>query len=146
MDGSSSESESVGLVVRHALSAISSDELNSWIVDSGATCHSKKQKCVALSTAEAEYMALSSAAQEVIWIPQLTKNSKNNMTAKEPIVIYEDNQSAICMAKNPQFHGRTKHIEIKYHFIRDQVKIGAIELMHYQTGDMLADMFTKGLQ
>ena len=84
---------------------------------------SKKQTCVTLSTAEAEYIVLSSAAQEAIWIHQLTKNLKNDMAAKEPIVIYEDNQSAICMAKNPQFHGRTKHIEINYHFIRDQVKI-----------------------
>ena len=71
---------------------------------------------------------------------------ENDMAAKEPIIIYEDNQSAICMAKNSQFHGRTKHIEIKYHFIRDQVKIGAIELKYCQTEDMLVDMFTKGLQ
>ena len=68
---------------------------------------------------------------------------KNDMAAKEPIVIYEDNQSAISMAKNPQFHGRTKHIEIKYHFIRDQVKKAVIELKY-----VLSDwgMFTKRLQ
>ena len=75
-------------------------------------------------------MALFSATQEAIWIHQLTKNLKNDMTTKRPIAIFEDNQSAICMAKNPQFHGRTKHIEIKYHFIRDQVKMGAVELKY----------------
>ena len=56
------------------------------------------------------YMALSSAAQEAIWIRQLTKDLQNGPTRST--VIYEDNQSAICMAKNPQFRGRTKHIEI----------------------------------
>ena len=71
---------------------------------------SKKQSCTALSTAEAEYMALSSAAQEVTWIRQLTKDLQNGPT--RPTVIHEDNQAAICMAKNPQFHGRTKHIDI----------------------------------
>ena len=86
------------------------------------------------------------AAQEAIWLNQLTKNLRNDTTTKEPIVIFEDNQSAICMAKNPQFHGRTKHIEIKYHFIRDQVKKGTVELKYCQTEDMIADIFTKGLQ
>ena len=60
---------------------------------------SKKQACVALSTAEAEYMALSSAAQEATWLRQLTKDLQNGLT--RPTVIHEDNQSAICMAKNP---------------------------------------------
>ena len=104
---------------------------------------SKKQSCVALSTAEAEYMALSSAAQEATWIRQLTKDLQNGPT--RPTVIHEDNQSAICMAKNPQFHGRTKHIEIKYHFIREKVHDGIIELKYCKTNDMIADILTKGL-
>ena len=68
---------------------------------------SKKQTCVALSTAEAEYMALASAAQEAMWLRQLIIDLKN-----EPVsatVIFEDNQSAICIAKNPQFHGRSNN-------------------------------------
>ena len=60
-------------------------------------------------------------------------------------MILEDNQSAISMSKNPQFHGRTKHIEIKYHFIREQVKKGSIELKYCPTEEMIADMLTKGL-
>ena len=74
---------------------------------------SKKQSCVALSTAEAEYIALSSTAQETAWLQRLV----NEICKKrvETVVIHEDNQSAIHIAKNPQFHGRIKHIDIKYH-------------------------------
>ena len=63
----------------------------------------------------------------------------------ETIVLYEDNQSAIHIAKNPQFHGRIKHIDIKYHYIRDQISRGNIELIYCQSNDMVADMLTKGL-
>ena len=105
---------------------------------------SNKQTCVALSTAEAEYMALASAAQEaVVWMRQLSKDMKTDVC--EPTVIFEDNQSAICMAKNPQFHGRAKHIGIKYHFIREQVSNNTIKLRYCRTEDMIADIFTKGL-
>lgn len=62
---------------------------------------SKKQTCVALSTAEAEYMALASAAQEAVWMRQLLTDVKVNQTGLT--LMFEDNQSAICMAKNPQF-------------------------------------------
>ena len=104
---------------------------------------SKKQTCVALSTAEAEYMALASAAQEAMWLQQLTTELTNEPTGAT--VIFEDNQSAISMAKNPQFHGRAKHIAIKYHFIREQVNNGVVELRYCRTNEMIADMFTKGL-
>ena len=69
---------------------------------------SKKQNCVALSTVEAEYMALSSAAQESVWLERLL--GEMNERSGKPIVVFEDNQSTICMAKNPKFHGRAKHI------------------------------------
>ena len=61
------------------------------------------------------------------------------------MVIYEDNQSAISMAKNPQFHGRVKHIDIKYHFVREQVGNGKLELKYCKTNDKIADMTTKEL-
>ncbi len=64
---------------------------------------SKKQSCVALSTAEAEYIALASAAQESVWLQELLTSLKE--TKIKPTTIYEDNQSAICLAKNPQYHG-----------------------------------------
>ena len=81
---------------------------------------SRKQSCVALSTSEAEYIALTPAAQEAIWLRQLL--SELEQEPEKKVVIYEDNQSTICLSKNPQFHGHSKHIAIKYHFIRDQVK------------------------
>ena len=104
---------------------------------------SSKQTCVALSTTEAEYIALSAAAQEAVWLQKLTSDLLNESVRE--ISILEDNQSAICLAKNPQVHGRTKHIDIKYHFIRDMVDTGRIKLTYCASEDMIADMLTKGL-
>ena len=104
---------------------------------------SKKQACVALSTAEAEYIALAGTAQESLWLQQLFSDLQKEPTKK--MVIFEDNQSAISMAKNPQFYGQSKHIAIKYHFIRKQVRNGKVELKYCRTNDMVADIMTKGL-
>ena len=104
---------------------------------------SKKQTSVALSTAEAEYVALASTAQEALWLQHLLTD-----LITEPLgsmVIYEDNQSAITMTKGPQFHGHSKHISIKYHFIRDLVTDGTVEVKYCPTQEMIADMLTKGL-
>ena len=103
---------------------------------------SKKQATVALSTAEAEYVALAAAAQEAVWLRNVMKGLSEKMP---PTVIHEDNQSAIAIAKNPQFHSRTKHMDIKYHFVRELVDKGTIQLSYCETGNMLADVLTKGL-
>ena len=106
------------------------------------TWQSKKQSCVALSTAEAEYVALAGATQEAVWLRQLNQE----LTGKaEAVMIHEDNQSTIAIAKNPQFHRRVKHINIKYHFVREHVNNNDIKLKYCQTSDMIADMLTKGL-
>ena len=115
-----------------------------FLLSGGAiSWRSQKQKCVALSTAEAEYIALASTAQESVWLRQLFAELTNSSEA--PTLIYEDNQSAITMTKNPQFHGRAKHISIKHHFIREQVAQGSIVLDYCPTNEMTADIFTKGL-
>ena len=88
-------------------------------------------------------MALSSAAQETIWLRELYKDLNNKLTT--PTIIFKDNQTAIKMAKNPQYHGRSKHISIKYHFIQEQVSSNNIELRYCRTYNMIADIFTKGL-
>ena len=106
---------------------------------------SRKQTCVALSTAEAEYMSLTLAAQEAMWLNRLLAELQSQKEPSKPAILYEDNQSAICMTKNPQFHGRCKHIDIKYHFIRDEAKKGTIDVRYCRTDDMIADMLTKGL-
>jgi hypothetical protein len=104
---------------------------------------SSKQNCVALSTAEAEYVALAGAAQEAVWLKQLL--SDLNHDYDDALTIFEDNQAAMCIAKNPGDHAKTKHIQIKYHFIRDMVQKNVIELEYCPTGEMLADIFTKAL-
>uniref|UniRef100_A0AAV1V9F8 Polyprotein n=1 Tax=Peronospora matthiolae TaxID=2874970 RepID=A0AAV1V9F8_9STRA len=107
---------------------------------------SKKQSSVSLSTSEAEYIALSLAIQEGKWVHRLL--SEILAAANEPgpdLVIREDNQSCIKMTKNPVNHGRAKHIDIKYHHIRDEVKRGEVQLEYCETSVMMADIMTKGL-
>ena len=88
-------------------------------------------------------MSLSAAVQEALWLKELIRDlGTGEVTALE---IMEDNQSAIHMAANPQFHGRTKHIELKYHFIRDIVGRGEVVLKYCPTESMVADIFTKAL-
>ena len=72
----------------------------------------------------------------------------SDMTSEptKPVHINEDNQSAISMTKNPQYHGRAKHISIKYHFVREQVENGVVILKYCPSENMLADVFTKGLK
>ena len=100
---------------------------------------SHKQSTVALSTSEAEYVALASSAQEGMWLRELVSE-----LTKTPHQRIEDNQSAICLSKNPQYHGRSKHISIKHHFIRDLVKKGLVAIHYCQSEEMIADMLTKG--
>ena len=67
------------------------------------------------------------------------------MKPTKPAILYEDSQSAICMTKNPQFYGRCKHVDTKYHFIRDEARKGTINVQYCKSEDMVADMLTKGL-
>ena len=87
---------------------------------------------------------LASAAQEAVWIRQLTTDLTGEPPA-EPTFVFEDNQAAIAMTKNPQFHGRSKHIAIKYHFVRDKVNDGTLKIRYCPTAEMIVDMLTKGL-
>jgi hypothetical protein len=79
----------------------------------------RKQNFVALNTAEAEYVAASVASREAVWLQKLLVGLFYQML--ETIVIYCDNQSCVKLLENPVFHDRLKHIEIRYHFIRDLV-------------------------
>lgn len=109
---------------------------------------SKKQKTVALSSAEAEYMAIGATAQEAKWVSQLLSEIFITGTIDEghkPVIIYTDNQSALAISKNDLYHDRTKHIDLRHHFIRQGIKEGLYEIRWISTTDQLADMFTKGL-
>uniref|UniRef100_H3HA27 Integrase catalytic domain-containing protein n=1 Tax=Phytophthora ramorum TaxID=164328 RepID=H3HA27_PHYRM len=105
---------------------------------------SKKQRTVALSSTEAEYMALSEATQEAVWL-KVFLCELGEMASDEAVKIYEDNQGSIALAKNPQFHKRTKHIDIRYHFVREKVEDGQVVLQYVSTTDMLADIMTKAI-
>jgi hypothetical protein len=87
---------------------------------------SRKQKLVALSCAEAKYMAASLAACEGIWLQKLLMGLFGQ--EMETMVIHHDNQSCIKLSENPMFHDRSKHIEIKFHFIKDSVQKGTVKL------------------
>jgi transposase InsO family protein len=105
---------------------------------------SKKQRTVALSSTEAEYMALSEATQEAVWL-KVFLCELGEMKSDDPVKIYEDNQGSIALAKNPEFHKRTKHIDIRYHFVREKVEDGQVVLQYVSTTDMLADIMTKAI-
>ena len=80
-----------------------------------------------------------------MWLRQLTSDLGCGPTSATLIGPHEDNQSAICMAQIPEFHGRTTHVSIKYHFVRDQVDEGTVELQYCKSENMLANVLTKGL-
>ena len=106
---------------------------------------SQKQKTVALSTCEAEYIALSSAIQEVKFLFQLYKDMVISDQGESCVTIFVDNQGAIALAKNPVGHKRTKHIDVKYHFIRGEVNKGFVKLVYVPSELNIADGFTKPL-
>lgn len=103
---------------------------------------SKKQPTVALSTCEAEYMALSATAQESLYLVHLLAGMDNEADFTT-VTVFEDNQGAIALSKNPVCRQRCKHIDIRYHFVRSAVGDGKIILEYCPTDRMVADIFTK---
>ena len=104
---------------------------------------SKKQPVVSLSTCEAEFVSLASAGQEALYLRTLLKSVVESGVVNNPVTIYCDNQSSILLAKNPIIHQRSKHIDIKYQFIRDEIKKGSILLKYIESEKNIADLFTK---
>ena len=104
---------------------------------------SRLQPTVALSSTEAEYMAVCSAGQEAVHLRQLLTGLQFAPTS--PTVIFEDNQGCIALSENPVHHQRTKHIDIRFHYTRDLVACGDIKLKYIPTADQLADLLTKAL-
>jgi hypothetical protein len=103
---------------------------------------SKKQNSVALSTAEAEYIVAGHCCMQLLWMRQTLSDYCYKLT-KVPLLC--DNESAIRMSDNPVEHSRTKHIAIRYHFLRDHQQFGDIEIAYVSTKEQLADIFTKPL-
>ena len=107
----------------------------------GLVCwRSTLQSTVALSTIEIEYMALTKAFKEAIWIHGLINDLG---ILQEHINMFCDSESAICLSKNKIHHARTKHIDVHFHFIREIISEGDIRLLKIGTSDNPADMLTK---
>lgn len=104
---------------------------------------SRKQTCVTMSTMEAEYVALSEAAQEAVWLRGLLKELNEEQT--KPTVIFEDNRSCLDFAVLDQQRKRSKHVDTRYHYTRELVTQKQIELRYCPTDEMLADVLTKPL-
>lgn len=104
---------------------------------------SKKQSVVALSSCEAEYVSGCYAACQRVWLEELLRELQ--MILEKPVKLKMDNTSAINLARNPVSHGRSKHIEVRFHFLRDIVNKERIELCYCKATEQLADLFTKPL-
>nr|CAD1833565.1 unnamed protein product [Ananas comosus var. bracteatus] len=104
--------------------------------------HSKKQNCIPLSIAEAEYISAGSCSTQLLWMKSLLSDYRIPSTT---LTILCDNTSAITISKNPVLHSRTKHIELKYHFLRELVESNVLQLEYISTENQLADILTKPL-
>jgi len=102
---------------------------------------SKKQSSIALSTAEAEYVAATSCCTQFLWMMQTLQDFQ--ITCTPPIPILCDNKSAISISKNLVMHSKTKHISIKYHFLREQVLEQKVKLEYVPSKEQVADILTK---
>ena len=105
----------------------------------------KKQPIITLSSTEAEYVALTHAAKDILWIHKLLKEFSFLHNLSLPTVLYCDNQGAIRLSKDATFHGHTKHIDVHFHFICQTITSGNIEIIYIPTENMTADIFTKSL-
>ncbi|GBE80154.1 hypothetical protein SCP_0213570 [Sparassis crispa] len=107
------------------------------------TWSSKKQTTVASSTTEAEYMASAEAAKEVVWLRTLFKEI--GFEQQDPTILFEDNTAAISIARDPQFHAKSKHFDVKHHYVREKLRDKYIDIHYCPTEDMIADILTKSL-
>jgi hypothetical protein len=104
----------------------------------------KKQKTVAASSCEAEYVAGFEAAKEAIWLRSLL--TEIDLTPEHASTIFCDNNASINLSEDPMLHTRVKHVDINYHFLRERVQSQEIKLQYIPTRDNIADIFTKPLE
>ena len=104
---------------------------------------SKLQAILTLSTTEAEYISAVAAGQEIIWLRNLF--SEIGYYIKGASILYLDNQSAIAVSKNPEHHGRMKHLDLRHYWLRDVCKAGLVDVRYIPTKSMPVDILTKTL-
>jgi hypothetical protein len=115
-----------------------------FLIDGGAiSWRSRKQEIITLSTAEAEYVAATHAAKEAVWLCHLKGELLTPLI--NPIMIYCDNQAALKLATDDNYQARTKHIDIRYHYIQQVINVGEISITYCPTDDMTADILMKAL-
>jgi hypothetical protein len=102
---------------------------------------SRKQPTIALSTCKAEYMALAASTQESLFVSKLVGDF--GLSCTKPVLLRGDNEGSISLVKNPITHEKSKHIDIKFHFIREKYNEGRIEIQHVPSAENVADLLTK---
>jgi len=123
---------------RHAISGYA------FLIDGGAVSwSSKRQEIVSLSTTKSEYVAATHGGKEALWLRSLILEVFGDITS--PTTLFSDNQAAIALTRDHQYHPRTKHIDVRYHWICWVVEKGSIRLVYCPTDDMVADALTKAL-
>jgi hypothetical protein len=117
---------------------------HAFLINGGAVSwYSKRQEIVSLSTTESEYISATHAAKEALWLRSLIRQVFRPLP--DATTVFSDNQSAIALAHDHQFHARTKHIDVRFHFVRWVIEQGQIRLVYCPTQDMVADILTKAL-
>jgi hypothetical protein len=104
---------------------------------------SKKQSCISLSTMEVEFVTFSAAVQEAVWLRRFLNHLSFCENETDPVLVHSDSQAAIAYTKDPKYHSKTKHIDIKYNFVRDMVMKNQVCMQYISTHKMVADPFTK---
>jgi len=117
-----------------------------FLLNGGAVSwSSKKQTSVALSSTEAEYMSITQAAKEVVWLRVLLEELRAIEHIRRISQLHSDNQGALALARNPDYHARTYDIDIQYHFIRELGMAEKVYLVFCLSSDMITDIMTKAL-
>ncbi|XP_071933045.1 secreted RxLR effector protein 161-like [Coffea arabica] len=105
---------------------------------------SKKRPVVSLSTTEVEFIAAAESSCQAVWLRRILETVGRNQI--NPTAIYCDNSSTIKLSRNPVLHGRSKHIDIRFHFLRELTRNGMVELLHCSPQEQVADVMTKPLK
>jgi len=110
------------------------------------TWAAREQQSISTSTTEAEYVGICNTAKEAVWVQNLLRHIGRGVYVEHTTRIYGDNRSALRLVANPEFHSRSKHIDVQYHYVRELVEDGIVSVDYIPTTSMVADCLTKPLK